>query len=186
MPYKLNIPGWMKEPNLRALESLAVEVPHNGVVIEIGTFLGRSTWTWCKSVHPSVCVIAVDQFEWSPAHGAHDMEDDYYDGSASIEDMFRANVADCKNVTIFKSNSLAFKPQTKADLIFIDAGHKLLPGVALDLGYYLSFVKPGGIFCGDDYSSGHPDVRQSVDTLSAAIRKPVHVRGTKIWTLVVD
>src|SRR5579862_5818081 len=60
MPYNLRIPGWMPESELKVLEQLARAVPMNGRVVEVGPFLGRSSWCWAKSVHPSVKITCLD------------------------------------------------------------------------------------------------------------------------------
>ena len=60
MPYNLRIPGWMPEGELKVLEQVARVVPMNGRVVEVGPFLGRSSWCWAKSVHPSVKITCLD------------------------------------------------------------------------------------------------------------------------------
>src|SRR4051812_4871503 len=64
MPYDLDIPGWMPEPELRILERLARTIPAGGAMLEVGPFCGRSSWCWSKSVDPSVQVTCVDI--WDP------------------------------------------------------------------------------------------------------------------------
>jgi hypothetical protein len=185
MPYRLDIPGWMDEADLRAIETLAASVPRNGLVIEVGSFLGRSTWAWCKSVHPSVQVMAIDTFGWLPEYGAWQMAGTPYDRSIGAEDMFDANTADCDNLTKVRAKSLAVQlPKTGADLIFIDGDHQL-PGVALDLGYYYSAVKIGGVLSGDDYKGDEPDVILSVDTIADALGRKVQRAGSKLWLITL-
>jgi len=42
------------------LEKFAMRVPPNGVVAEIGSFMGRSAWGFAKTVDPSVKVYCID------------------------------------------------------------------------------------------------------------------------------
>ncbi|MHA1126805.1 MAG: hypothetical protein ACTSQX_14360 [Candidatus Heimdallarchaeota archaeon] len=54
--YDLSIPGWANEEQLKEIERLAKLVPKNGKIVEIGAYLGRSSFAWAKSCHPSVTV----------------------------------------------------------------------------------------------------------------------------------
>lgn len=63
MPYNLRIPGQFTERELWAIEALAKLVPPGGVVVEVGSFLGMSSYAWAKSVDPSVTVYCIDAWE---------------------------------------------------------------------------------------------------------------------------
>ena len=56
----LEIPGWATEEDLTVLEYFASEVPEDGLILEVGSFCGRSSYTLSKSCHPSVRVICID------------------------------------------------------------------------------------------------------------------------------
>ena len=56
MPYNLRIPGRFTERELWAIEAMAKSVPPGGVVVEVGSYLGLSSYAWAKSVDPSVTV----------------------------------------------------------------------------------------------------------------------------------
>jgi len=61
--YNLNIPGWMAEDDLKVIEELASKVPQNGIIVEIGSFAGRSSYAWSKSCDPSVTVFCIDKWD---------------------------------------------------------------------------------------------------------------------------
>jgi len=52
--YDLTIRGEITHRELQAMEAVAKLVPRDGVVVEVGSYLGRSSWAWAKSVDPSV------------------------------------------------------------------------------------------------------------------------------------
>lgn len=63
--YNLDIEGFMTESELIQIEKWAHEVPANGIIVELGSFKGRSAYTWAKSCDPSVTVYCIDAFqEW--------------------------------------------------------------------------------------------------------------------------
>src|SRR5262245_42702412 len=111
MPYNLNIAGWMPESELRLIEQLASTLPSSGRMVEVGSYLGRSSWCWAKSVHPSVRVYCIDI--WDPAEhpyhppaeiGAHDTRNPDFGVAANLEQLvgslenFQRNTRDCPNV----------------------------------------------------------------------------------------
>ena len=59
--YNDSIPGWFtEEDNIVALK-LAQAVPENGIIVEIGSFVGKSAWHWANSAHPSVKIYCIDK-----------------------------------------------------------------------------------------------------------------------------
>jgi hypothetical protein len=63
-----------------------------------------------------------------------------------------------------------------ADMVFIDGDHKYA-SVITDILTYAPLVRPGGIICGHDYSSGCRDVMNAVHE---ALGRPHGVSGS-IW-----
>lgn len=183
MPYRLDIPGWMSEADLCAIEALAAQVPSGGLVVEAGSFVGRSTYAWCKSVAPGVEVVAIDTFDWLPEFGAHGMDGEPYAMPGDAAALFDHYTQDCDNLRkIVGLFPAAYPAACKSDIAFIDASHEF-PWVAFDIGYCLATVKPGGLLCGDDYSSSFPDVVCSVDSAAKMLNRKVERLGSKIWAL---
>jgi hypothetical protein len=60
MPYNTNIIGHMVESELKVIEEWAYNIPKNGVIVEIGTFFGRSAVCWAMSSDPSVKIYCGD------------------------------------------------------------------------------------------------------------------------------
>lgn len=173
MPYNMTIPGWMPESELKILEQLAFTIPENGKMVEVGPFCGRSSWCWAKSVHPSVRVTCIDI--WNPnEHPYHPpakigeevghVDPDFgmaesLDRVVGTLENFQFYTRDCHNIEPLQGASpYDFKDwDVPLDLIFLDGVHHN-PIFWDDLNFWFWKLKPGGIFCGDDFARTHPDV----------------------------
>ena len=60
MSINVNIPGQLHIEEMHAIELLARLVPENGVIVEVGSLLGCSSWIWANNAHPSVKVFCID------------------------------------------------------------------------------------------------------------------------------
>lgn len=176
MPYNLDIPGWMPEPELRILERLARTIPAGGAMLEVGPFCGRSSWCWSKSVAPSVNITCVDIWDpsehpFSPPTRLNDNAGDDFGrmdherGHWGTLENFQFYTRDCHNITAVRGRSpddFLDWPRESLDLVFLDGLHHN-PGFHADVTHWFERVKPGGILCGDDCARTHPDVLWTVD-----------------------
>lgn len=169
----LTIPGWMHESQLKLLEALALKVPANGTIIEIGSFVGRSSWCFAKTA-PTAQLFCLDI--WNIAEHPY-TPPTAYDNSIRADfgnaanakqtegtlENFKHFTQDCPNITALRGSSPTdFKSWTaKADLIFLDGLHHN-PGFRADLLFWFQHLKPGGTICGDDCARSHPDVLWTV------------------------
>lgn len=183
MPYNDDIPGWMPEVDLKTLELLARRVPENGLIVEIGSYLGRSSWTLAKSCHPSVKVVCIDIWsdEWKPRD--HPSSEEY------SMDTFLKNVEDCPNIEAIRSGStdVDWPENRKADLVFIDADHTS-PQVDLDIEFWAKRVKSTGTLAGHDFDvNAWPDVCHAVMNISDQLDLPfkMYDKGF-IWFIDFD
>jgi hypothetical protein len=139
--------------------------PPDGVVVEVGCFLGRSTLYLarrCRLVH------AVDTWCGS---GGRDPRGDEEQRKAFRGDPY---VAFCENVRAarLQDRVLAYRmPSVEAaalfsdgevDFCFIDAAHDEA-SVAEDVRSWWPRVAPGGILAGHDYGCDWPGVDRAVD-----------------------
>jgi SAM-dependent methyltransferase len=194
MAFNLQIPGWMPEHELRVIEDLARRVKPHGNVVEVGSFCGRSSWCWAKSVHPTVKVHCLDIWDPSahPYHppvagekdsdlGRFGMASDWREAIGSLEN-FQRYTADCPNIVAHRGASpgdFASWPPASADLVFLDGVHHN-PTFARDLEFWWERLKPGGIFCGDDHARTHPDVIFTVLDFATQLRLNYAVKG-RLW-----
>lgn len=154
----LSIEGWMSEIELRWL---AYQAKISKIIIEFGSYMGRSTRALADNTDG--IVYAVDP--WDGKYYNHD-------GSlcdsvnTDVFDIFKSNLEDhikSGKVIPVKDYSWAFGEPIKADLIFIDGDHRY-EEVKIDIMKALRYINPKGIIAGHDY--GHrewPGVRKAVD-----------------------
>ena len=171
--YNLDIPGWMPECQLQVIEKLAAKIPSESVMVEVGSYCGRSAYCWAKSVDPSVTVYCIDIWDihrYKPRPNVTLGDDTPMDRDhgrvSSLEQVhpslenFKANTRDCHNIVALQGASphdFRSWPDQSVSLVFLDGLHSN-PWYQNDLYFWYSKVVPGGIICGDDYSSGHSDV----------------------------
>lgn len=159
-----SITGWM---SLAELAWLADQASDHDLIVEIGSFHGRSTRA--LGDHAKGIVIAVDT--WTGPVGANER-----DVLPSFYDQFQSNLLDLlseKKVITFRPSEIEFVGSP--DMVFLDGDH-LYAAVRSDIIYWKKKLQPGGLLCGHDYS--FPDVRKAVHELLEVVVQPY---GTDIW-----
>lgn len=154
--YDLNIEGFMSEGELKIIEEWSKLVPDNGVVVEVGSHLGRSSYCWAKSIPESATLYCIDH--WG----------DILNDSVLISNRyttFLENVKDCKNIIpiIGKAPRINY-PRKLIDILYVDASHTNPNDLEIIL-FFKKFLKPGALICGHDYHEEWPVVVQNVKTL---------------------
>jgi predicted O-methyltransferase YrrM len=146
----------------------------DGLIIEIGSWTGRSTCALANAVYPRV-VHAVDTWAGSPGEISSEL--------AAQRDVFaqwRANVAEFTkgNVIAHRMGWREYLPQISQPvaLVFIDAEHTAVE-VRENVKAVLPLVAPSGVICGDDVH--HPPVRAGVSAMLPA--QDVNVGATLWW-----
>lgn len=167
-----DIPGWTSEHKLNMLARHAKDVPFYGWIVEIGAYVGRSTYALGMNKHPNTLLTSIDpwpseQFEKRPirkdAIGKYSENDCY-----SIEAWLN-NTQEIPNKEylrmwspIPRSSSMSFKKL--ANLVFIDGGHTYEETFQNleDWVCYRTDFRANVIV--DDYSDpAWPDVTRAVD-----------------------
>ena len=150
------VEGWLTQEQARRLHTAAGSVAAGAVVVEIGSFRGRSTIVLASAVTDTTQVVAVDP------HGGGDRGPREIAPDAALGDedhtAFCANL-DAAGVTervrhIRKTSAAALTVGPDAvDLLFVDGAHRLGPALR-DLRHWGGRVKPGGVmFVHDAFSS---------------------------------
>lgn len=191
MPYDLRVPGWMKEYDLQVIEKLARRIPPNGSMVEIGSFLGRSSVAWAMSARPSVLITCIDL--WSKPGYFEKRDRNRPDGDLSAytgayEGTFRAMTGSFPNVTGIRGNSTAEYGLWDQDLVFLDGDHHF-GAVKADLANWSQRLKTGGLLCGHDFGPDDPIKGVVHAVMSYSFNNNCHIfcpAHSRIWMLVTD
>lgn len=167
----LMTPGWMDPFELCWL---GVEALHHSTIVEIGSFLGRSTRVLADNT-PGV-VYAIDDWlgprdttiDGEPVDfSGHDLFGEFIKNMEGAERTYRAIRCDHKD------------PQWSGnpDMVFIDGSHEY-EDVKFDIQFWMPKIVSGGLICGHD--SNKEGVAKAVIELLPTAKV---VLGTKIWML---
>lgn len=195
MPYDLSIIGHMFESELKIIEAWAQSVPKNGVVVEVGSFFGRSAVCWAMSADPSVKIhcgdIFVDQFTTGstpvPKFGrlaGHPLPSTtYYQWND-----FKENVKDFPNIIPMRGmcpQGISYSGEA-IDIFFLDAAHTN-PSDWENITYFSQFLKPNGMICGHDYSHSFPEVIDNVKRLEDLYKTKatIYSNGGSLWSITI-
>jgi predicted O-methyltransferase YrrM len=149
---------WFFEASQQLLAELGRSVHDvDGLIVEIGSWTGRSTCALANAIHPRV-VHAVDTWDGSPGEISSEL--------AAERDVFAqwsSNVAEFTqgNVVAHRMGWRQFVPQINQPvaLVFIDAEHTEVE-VRDNIAAVLPLMASGGVICGDDIH--HPPVQRGV------------------------
>jgi hypothetical protein len=179
-----SVPGWMTRPELEVIARAAAAAPSGGVIVEIGSFAGRSSVHWAANSDPSVRIFCMDPFdaivdEFSLAHIQGDAAS--VPGRPSGELFAQHTAAWAQRLTPVAQASPPPSWDVPADVIFVDGDHTS-EGVTRDLEFWIDHLKPGGLMLGHDWDDLR--VREAVETFAAAHGSTARDHpGTNIWQL---
>ncbi|MEM7199463.1 MAG: class I SAM-dependent methyltransferase [Planctomycetota bacterium] len=140
-----DVSGWLTAREGRWLHDAARQVPAGGTIVEIGSFLGRSTICLARGAQagatPTPRIVAVDPHLGSPKH-AHllQCEETY---AAFLANLERAGVRDVVTPRHQTSVAAAAEFDAPIDLLFIDGAHEL-DLVRADFEHWFPKVRVGG------------------------------------------
>lgn len=171
--------GWMTREELLFLSKAASQCD---TVVELGSWMGRSTYAICSGTSGNV--YAVDRWDWkylqTDEHGNKSYQSTPAEENASdVYDKFRQNTDGFTNLLPVRKDSVeSARTLPDTDMVFIDGGHSY-EQVKADILAWLPKTKK--LICGHDYSGdpGHVGVVKAVNEL---IGPGVQVKpGTTIW-----
>ncbi len=174
--YNLDIQGFMSEQELITISELAAKVPENGVIVELGSYKGRSSVAWAASCHPSVTVYCIDMF------ATPDLSE------PSFLDEFKENTKHLPNIVAIQGLCpiLLDYPGDMIDIFFNDATH-YNPYDWNNIEYFRKYIKPGGLLMGHDYNvESYPAVVENVARLEKELSQSATLYPrTSIYSFVV-
>ena len=173
-----DIQGWFDFENVYS--HFVEKMPNNAQMLEIGTWLGKSTCYLgleARKANKNIHIYGVDTFKGEDSCDFH--LDVVAKSGGSIKHVFDQNVEDLglrDIITTVESEStdcLDKIPVKEFDFIFIDADHKYEP-IKRDIEYFFPHVKSGGIMAGHDFEH---HVERAVTEFFSSRRIPVYRAG---------
>ena len=154
----------LRWPFRAELQWLAEQATTHDRIVEVGSYLGRSTIA--LAAHTPGLVYAID--DW---YGPRDVDGLSDDERATLFEQFQLNVAglpvkaivcDHANASAIPIEWLRGAATEKPDMIFIDGSHEYAD-VLRDIAIWKARLRPGGLLCGHDRDE--PGVRQALNEL---------------------
>ena len=177
-----DIPGQIGWEGLIGLARLATQVPEHGVIVETGSLFGRSSFIWSKNSHPSTEIFCIDPWvreDWI-------VEIVEKPQPLAIPFSIEAHehyTSDCGNITRIQGYSPDVVADTwdrQIDLYFDDSDHNQ-PVLGRNFDYWIDWVKPGGIVCGDEFSPEFPEVLAEIEAMANLWSTEVESQGLVWW-----
>lgn len=199
--YNLDIPGWMSETDLMILKTLASHVPSSASILEIGCFVGRSTYALCSGKKSDVRLSVVDTFEVNQTYqsvidetmsGDVNLINDIVDiakNENSWENAFKhclpKSMLDQITINVSSSYDYAlpnnFNDGGHFNMVFIDANHSA-ESVQHDI---IKYAGRHTLLVGDDFNPKKLGVATGIaSTRKILPRKLIMPAGSKIWIMV--
>jgi predicted O-methyltransferase YrrM len=150
----ISIDGWLSDREAFGLYFIAKKLPVNSVIVEIGSWQGKSTYCISKGLK-SGKVYAIDPFN---AEGGCDTasEKEYVErkGAKDLLEIFKKNMEDrgvLDKIIIKKGYSdQYYNDFDKIDFLFIDGDHSI-EGCKSDFNLYAPKIVPGGFIAFHDF-----------------------------------
>ena len=151
-----DVEGWMSPGQGATLYDSAAACPAGGLIVEIGSFRGRSTIVLATAADPSVQVVAIDPHAGND-RGPQEIEG-FEDEAADDHAVFTANLAAAgvtdrvRHVREFSDAALDVV-EGDIDVLYIDGAHRYAPALA-DIRAWGDRVGDGGtLLIHDSFSS---------------------------------
>lgn len=154
------------------------------VVIEVGSWLGKSTRHIAQLLPRNGKVYAVDHWQGSLEHQPG--RSPHCKDLSLLYDQFLSNVIHAKlthkiiPVRMSSVEAEKYLSNVVPDLIYIDASHEFEP-VYQDLTIWFPHVKGHGILCGDDWQ--FPAVQQAVEKFAKENNLAIKIKSP-FWRLL--
>ena len=154
--HALTVEGWMAPSELETLATLA---RGRRVIVEIGSWMGRSACA--MAANSSGTIICVDAWRGHPQGG--------FEATSETLDKFIENTSRYLNIIPIVAESRKMvdifhrAQRFCVDMVFIDACHEF-ESVMGDIRTWWTLLEFGGVCCGHDYGDPNwPGVQKAVD-----------------------
>jgi len=167
-----DIPGWSSVTKLNTLAEYASQVKKGGLIVEVGSFCGRSAYALGMNKDDSVRLLCVDMFPqiWMYTTKVKDYPgtDSCYGDTDQIYSLetFERHTEDVYNLHTAQMtlpyNDKFFTFTEEIDLLFIDASHTY-EAVSADIKQWCKYLADDGVVIFDDYFDLFPGCIEAVN-----------------------
>lgn len=154
----MNIPGFM---NTWELKWLAVQAKTKKTVVEIGSWMGRSSRSIAEHLPADGVLYCVDTWAGSKGEPTNPAWSNMFDADEAFKafcsnnfNLIRAGKIIPIRMTSVNAAKLFAEKGIKFDEIFIDGGHTY-EEVCEDIDAWKDLLADDGLFCGHDYNGWH-------------------------------
>ena len=181
-------PGYLSAEDIPAIELLCKKIKPNGILVEVGCFLGKSSVEWAKNL-PESKIICIDGFN-SPYHVLKQLliQGDFRvpQGLNNQLELFKHYTKNYKNIFAIEGFfNKTFGFPGKADFVFEDSTHTG-EYLAFALPFWWKHINSGGILAGHDYNM--QEVKTAVDLFAVMYNTKICTvsEGSSIWYTIKD
>lgn len=185
------VPGLSTEKDLDIVYEWARTVPENGIIVEVGSFFGRTAVAFAEGTHHSAkiyCIDYFDDYENTEKFDNPNGSDFWQLGKIyNKEEEFKKYTKIYENIIPLKvNNTRLYKFDiSNIDILFLDAAH-YNPDDILYISHYRQYIKPGGMICGHDYHDDNrfPDVGKNIKILEKLYKTTVTLyKDSTMWSI---
>jgi hypothetical protein len=178
----LEIEGWMTPGELEWLYQTAERLPADGLIVEIGAWMGRSSAALFLGADSKKRVVSIDNWEGSPdePHGIAQDLDIYTLFAYNMRRLgleVKSYEPDVPNGSYYLTGDslevLDIFTDASVDWLFYDGRHSTT-GENIDA--WLPKLKPNGLLTGHDYFCFYEDIQQEIHK-----RFYIHELHESIW-----
>lgn len=157
-----DIEGWFDYKN--TYNFLVSNIVDNGIFVECGAWLGKSSSYLCDLAQERISVYIVDT--WAGSFSETDPTFIQAQKMQNIYEIFLTNMGSRKFIPLkMESEQAASKFENNSlDVVFIDMTHTY-EAVKRDISLWLPKIKNNGYISGHDYQKDWPGVIMAVDEL---------------------
>jgi len=153
------IDGWLSPNEALELYRLAALVPQNGIIVEIGSWKGKSTYCLAKGVRNGK-VFTIDPFDASAEEASAKLYEEKK-GNTPLLNQFQDTMSTLgvidKIIILHGYSSQYVNSFQKIDLLFIDGDHSL-GGCNYDYDNFSHYILRGGYIVFHDYNPERNDL----------------------------
>jgi hypothetical protein len=151
-----DVEGWMSDGQARRLWDRASAVPAGGLIVEIGSYRGRSAIVLASAARGAAEVVAIDPHagnDRGPQEIVGSIDEGEADNVAFRENLSRAGVDSRVRHVRLPSQDALEAVEGEIDLLYVDGAHRYRPA-SLDISRWGARVRPGGtMLVHDSFSS---------------------------------